>query len=145
MTSPTSPPKSGLDFRLILETPLRFFIPWLAAVLLVAWAGYPGVICVTPMAWLMALAVGQRCASHSTSPTGSKQLLEAALAGALFGLLQGVLFFIIAPRMGPVTASEQTSALGISLGMLCVGIPVAASLSTFTAWLVLQRTGANKE
>jgi hypothetical protein len=134
--------RPGLDFRLILETLLRFFIPWLAVVLLISWAGYPGVICVTPMAWLMALAVGQSCASQSTSETRTKRLLEAALAGAIFGLLQGVLFFFIAPRMGPVTAREQTSALGISLGMLCVGIPVAAGLATFTAWLVLQRTGA---
>jgi hypothetical protein len=134
--------RPGLDFRLILETLLRFFIPWLAVVLLISWAGYPGVICVTPMAWLMALAVGQRCAAQSTSETRTKRLLEAALAGAIFGLLQGVLFFFIAPRMGPVTAREQTSALGISLGMLCVGIPVAAGLATFTAWLVLQRTGA---
>jgi hypothetical protein len=134
--------RPGLDFRLILETLLRFFIPWLAVVLLISWAGYPGVICVTPMAWLMALAVGQRCASQSTSETRTKRLLEAALAGAIFGLLQGVLFIFVAPRMGPVTASEQTSALGISLGMLCVGIPVAAGLATFTAWLVLQRTGA---
>jgi hypothetical protein len=141
MTSPTSPPKSRLDFRLILETPLRFFVPWLAVVLLATWGGYPGVICVTPMAWLMALAVGRRSASQSTSDTRTKRLLEAALAGAIFGLLQGVLFIFIAPRMGPVTASEQTSALGISLGMLCVGIPVAAGLATFTAWLVLQRTG----
>ena len=142
MTSPTSPPRPGLSIRLILETPLMYFVPWLAAVLLVTWAGYPGVICVTPMAWLMALAVGRRCASHSASSTATKRLLEAALAGAIFGFLQGLLFFIIAPRMGPVTASEQTSALGISLGMLCVGIPVAAGLSTFTAWLVQQRTGA---
>ena len=141
MTSPTPQPKPGLDIRLILETPLRFFVPWLAVVLLATWGGYPGVICVTPVAWLMSLAVGRRCASQSASPAGTKPLLEAALAGAFFGLLLGVLFFIIAPRMGPVTASEQTSALGISLGMLCAGMPVAAGLSTFTAWLVQQRAG----
>jgi hypothetical protein len=141
MTSPTSQSKPGLNVRLILETPLQYFVFWLVAVLLVTWAGYPGVICVTPMAWLMSLVVGRRCATQSTSPTRAKGLLEAALAGALFGLLQGVLFFIVAPRMGPITAREQTSALGISLGMLCVGIPVAAGLSTFTAWLVQQRNG----
>jgi hypothetical protein len=141
MASPTPQPGPGLNVRLILETPLLYFVFWLIAVLMVTWAGYPGVICITPMAWLMSLAVGQRCASQSTNPTGTKRLLEAALAGAIFGLLQGMLFFIIVPRMGPMTAREQTSALGIRLGMLCVGIPVAAGLSTFTAWLVQQRNG----
>jgi hypothetical protein len=143
MTSPSSQSKSGLDVRLILETPLRFFIPWLAAVLVITWAGYPGVVCVTPMAWLMSLAVGQRCASRSTSPTATKRLLEAALAGALFGGLQGVLFILTMPRLGPISADEQASVLWISLGMLCVGIPIAAGLATFTAWLVQQRTGAS--
>jgi hypothetical protein len=141
LTSPTSQSKPGLDVRLILETPLRFFVPWLAVVLAVTWAGYPGVVCVTPLAWLMSLAVGQRCATRSSSPTATKRLLEAALAGAFFGLLQGVLFIFIAPHMGPIAASEQTSALGISLGMLCLGVPIAAGLSMFTAWLVQQRTG----
>ncbi len=37
----------GLDLRTVIEVPLRQFVPWLAMVLLVAWAGYPGVVCHT--------------------------------------------------------------------------------------------------
>lgn len=141
MTSPASPPTPALDLRVILESALRLFAPWLVAVLLVTWAGYPGVVCVTPLAWLMALSVGARCASRSSSPKPSQRLLEAALAGALFGLLQGVLFFFIAPRLGPINADEQASAIGISFGMLCVGVPAGAGLSAFNAWLVQRRRG----
>lgn len=141
MTSPTASTPSTLDLRVILETPLRLFAPWLAVVLLATWGGYPGIVCVTPLAWLMALTVGARCASQSSSAKPGQRLLEAAFAGALFGLLQGVLFFFIAPRLGPINADEQASATGISFGMLCVGVPVAAGLSTFIAWLVQRRRG----
>ncbi len=47
-----------LDLRLILSVPLGQLVSWLLAVLLISWAGYPGVICVTPVAWLIALRVG---------------------------------------------------------------------------------------
>src|SRR5512141_2015185 len=83
------PPRRALDLRVILLAPLRQFVPWLASVLFVTWAGYPGVICVTPVAWLIALRVGLVCASQSSSPLPSQRLREAALAGAWFGLLQG--------------------------------------------------------
>jgi hypothetical protein len=124
----------------MLETPLRLFAPWLASVLLVTWAGYPGVVCVTPVAWLLALGVGLRCAMFSRSPGSHQRVQEAALAGALFGFLQGVLFFLISPRMGPIDPSEQASATAITLGLTCGGTLAAAGLSAFNAWLFLRRT-----
>ena len=69
-----------IDFRLIIETPLRQFAPWLAMVLIVSFAGYPGVVCVTPMAWLLALRVGNIYAARSKSQQSSQRLWEAALA-----------------------------------------------------------------
>ena len=78
----TNPSKS-LDVRVIIETALRQFVPWLAMVALVSLAGYPGVICVTPMAWSIALRVGNLCVAHSTSQNSSQRLWEAALAGGL--------------------------------------------------------------
>ena len=139
MTTPSSTSSSAFDVRVALETPLRLFAPWLAAVLLVTWAGYPGVVRVTPFAWLLALRVGLRCAAHSRSSKPNQRILEAALAGGFFGFLQGVLFFIIAPRMGPISSSEQGSALGIGLFLLCGGVFAAAGLSAFNAWLYLRR------
>jgi hypothetical protein len=87
-------------------------------VVLVTWAGYPGVVCVTPVAWLLALRVGLLVARRSRAGTRRGRLGEAALAGAWFGLLQGVLFGVIAPWMGPLQA------VILALAMLVIGMPV---------------------
>ncbi len=96
----------GIDLRVVIEIPLRQFIWWLAMVLLVSFSGYPGVVCVTPMAWLIALRVGVLCVMRSRSESSSRRLLEAALAGGLLGLLQGILFTVVVPFMGPIKTSE---------------------------------------
>ena len=138
MTIP-SPDAQGLDLRVVIETPLRQFVPWLVIVLVVTFAGSPGVVCVTPMAWLMALRVGNICVARSKSQLSSRRLTEAALAGGLFGLLQGVLFGVISPFMGPIRADEWTRAIVLILTMIVVGIFVGAGLSFFTAYLNEQR------
>jgi hypothetical protein len=136
---PSSSSSERLDLRVILEMPLRQFAPWLAVVLLVTWAGYPGVACVTPLAWLIALRVGIVCVAHSTSTQRARRLQEATLAGGWFGLLQGLLFGIIVPRMGPVKANEQTSAAVLMGLMVVLGMLVGAGLSVFTAYLIERR------
>jgi len=135
----TSSPLSSFDFRVMIETPLRQFVPWLAVVLLVTFAGQPGVICVTPLAWLIALRVGNICAARSRSQLSSRRLTEAALAGGLFGLLQGVLFGVITPFMGPIQDDEWTRAIALILIMVVIGTFVGAGLSFFTAYLNEQR------
>lgn len=142
MASSSPPPSNRLDFRVILEVPPRLFAPWLASVLVVTWAGYPGVVCVTPMAWLLALRVGIVCTARSRSAQPSQRLQEAALAGAFFGLLQGLLFWVIVPRMGPIRPSEQTSAAVLILLMIIIGMLAGAGLSFFTAALIERRKRA---
>lgn len=126
---------SSLDLRNIFEVPLRQFVPWLAAVIIVWLAGYPGVICATPMAWLLALRVGNLCVARSRSADSSQRVLEAALAGALFGLLQGALFGIVVPSMGPMDAEDRTRTVVLTLVMLIAGTIAGAALSWFTARL----------
>ena len=127
--------KTPLDTRIIFETPLRQFVPWLAMVLLVTWAGYPGVVCVTPMAWLIALRVGNLSVARSRSEISSQRLTEAALAGAVLGLLQGLLFAAIISRLEPINPDERTRTLVLTLIMIAVGIFAGAGLSFFTAYL----------
>ncbi len=129
----------GLDLRTVIEVPLRQFVPWLVMVLLVAWAGYPGVVCVTPMAWLLALRVGNICVARSKSDLSSWRLMEAALAGGFLGFLQGILFIVIIPLMGPIEPSEWTKTIILILILLIVGIFAGAGLSFFTAFLNEQR------
>ena len=128
-----------LDIRNIIEVPLRQFVPWLAMVLLVTIAGYPGVVCVTPMAWLLALRVGNICVRRSRSEESSQRLSEAALAGAWFGLLQGLLFTVVVPFMGPIQSNEITKTIVLILIMLIIGMFAGAALSCFTAFLNEQR------
>ncbi|WKZ38441.1 MAG: hypothetical protein QY332_10920 [Anaerolineales bacterium] len=76
----------NLDLRTIFETPIHQFIPWLASVLIVTWAGYPAVVCVTPLAWLIALRVGNICTARSKNESPQRRLTESALAGGIIGL-----------------------------------------------------------
>lgn len=139
MTSSSSPSPSGLDLRVVFETPLRQFAWWLVAVLLVTVAGYPGVVCVTPMAWLIALRIGNLVALRSLSDLSSQRLTEAALAGGLLGLLQGILFGVITPFMGPIQADEWTRTVLLIIGMLIVGMLISAGLAYTTAYLIEQK------
>jgi hypothetical protein len=132
-------PKERLDLRVVFEVPLRQFVWWLAAVLLVTFAGYPGVVCVTPLAWLVALRVGNICIARSKSMYPNHRLTEAALAGGLLGLLQGILFGVIVPFMGPVADNEWAKATGLILIMIVAGIWIGAGLAYFTAYLSEQK------
>lgn len=131
----SSLPPNGLDLRIVFETPLRQFVLWLAMVILVSLAGYPGVICVTPMGWLIALRVGNLCVARSRSEKSSQRLVEATFAGGILGLLQGILFIVVVPLLGPIQADEWMQTIILTLIMVIVGIFAGAGLSLFTAYL----------
>ena len=131
----SNPPSNGLDLRIVFETPLRQFVLWLAMVVLVSLAGYPGVICVTPMAWLIALRVGNLCVARSRSQKSSQRLVEATFAGGILGLLQGILFIFVVPLLGPIQADEWMQTIILTLFMVIVGTFTGAGLSFFTAYL----------
>jgi len=119
-----------LDFSAMLRAALPPFIVWAAAVLFVTFAGrQPGVVCVTPVAWLMACWVGMSCVARSRSDRKSALLTEAALAGGVFGLLQGVLFVVIAPYMGEIKPEERQKMILLSAAMIVIGTAVSAFLS----------------
>ena len=119
-----------MDFVAVLRASLAPFIAWTAAVLFVTFVGrQPGVACVTPVAWVMACWVGLSCVDGSRSERKSALLAEAALAGAIYGLLAGLLFIFIAPYMGEVKPEERQKMLVLCAGMIAVGTFVCALLS----------------
>jgi len=134
MTIPSTS-SNRIDLRVIIETPLRQFVPWLATVLLVTFAGYPGVVCVTPMAWLIALRVGNLCVWRSKSTLSSRRLTEAALAGGILGFLQGLLFAGINTLLEHINADERTRTIILTLIIIVAGILAGAALSFVTAYL----------
>lgn len=108
-------------------------------VLLVTFAGYPGVVCVTPMAWLIALRVGNVCAARSRSDKASSRKIEAALAGGILGLLQGILFAVIIAQLEPINPNDQVRAMVLTIGIIAVGMVAGAVLSFITAYFNEQR------
>jgi uncharacterized metal-binding protein len=119
-----------LDLKAIAYAIWAPFISWLVVVIIVAFGGHqPGVVCVTPVAWLLALWVGLRCVASSRSPLKSGRLLEAALAGGIFGMLQGVLFAVVVPFMGSIQPEEQQKATLMKVVMVVLGAIVSAVLS----------------
>lgn len=124
-----------MDFRAILIAlwpPLAF---WLTAVLTVTFAGHqPGVVCATPMAWLLALWVGLRCAALTKSATRSGRFADALAAGALLGLLLGILFLVITSFvMGDIRPDERQKAVALNAIVIVSGAVVSGLLSLATA------------
>jgi len=130
---------STWDLRSVLVTPATQFLPWLAAVVLVTWAGYPGVVCVTPLAWLIAARVGLLVMSNSTSQTLRRRYEEAAVAGCVLGLLQGLLLIGVMLLLLPMPDSERSQSLLFGVILTLAGVPAGAASSLLTAWLVAHR------
>ncbi len=119
----------GLDFSAVLRAVWPPFLIWGTVVLLLTFAArQPGVVCITPVAWLLACWVGVTCVARSRSEKKSTLLTESALAGGVLGLLQGLLFAVVAPFMG-VRPEEQQKSFMMSLGIIVVGMIVSAVLS----------------
>ncbi len=135
MSSESNPLRPGgnskrLDFSAIWRSALAPFIVWVAVVIILVFVRrQPGVICITPLAWVMACWVGMACVARSRSAQRSARLTEAALAGGLLGLLQGLLFIVIMPVMGEVKPEERQKAVLLGVAMIVIGVVVSALLS----------------
>jgi len=79
--------------------------------------------------------VGNLIAWHSKSGHRSQRLTESALAGGLLGLLQGVLFGIVVPFMGPIQQDEWEKSIILILLISVVGTLAGVGLSFITAYL----------
>lgn len=112
----------GMDWSAILNASLRTFISWGIIIGLIAWKGASGVLCITPFAWLLAAWVGKLYVSR-THADPSRWIREAALAGGIFGFLQGALFMVLGQVLMPLTAAEKTNMLllGIATTIICLG------------------------
>jgi len=132
----------GLSVGPFLRSILPMVITWTGWVLLATLGGYPGVICVTPMAWLMALWSGMQYATLTAGQSRRWSPLAPALVGALLGLYLGLTFVLVnaLALSAGVHGEERLRAWILSLIVLALGIPICAGLSVFTAWLVQRRS-----
>jgi hypothetical protein len=136
MSAENNPPGTARKFDAVsvLKAIWLPFLSWTVAVLVVSFGGkQPGVVCATPIAWFMALWVGLRSAAYTRSPTRGARLMEAALAGGIFGLLQGVLFTAIVPFMGEIKTNEQQKAVVLAVVIIVLGAVISAVFSVAIA------------
>jgi hypothetical protein len=129
-----------LDVNILVRGALAPLLAWSGMVAAATLGGYPGVICVTPMAWLMACWTGNFVAGRSRS-LAQRRLLEALLAGAALGLGQGIIFYVLQALLLPLQPGEESRALVLSLGILGFGTVISGLLSLGTAALRNRRRG----
>jgi hypothetical protein len=127
----------------VLRPVLAAMIPYALVVLLATSQGYPGIVCVTPLAWGLGLWVGSQAFVISHNAGRTRPLLEAGIAGALCGLVQGILFAVVGPRMGgnPTQEEQMQSVvtglcLLVPLGMLVTGGLAVASAARWQRLLM---------
>ncbi len=126
---------AGFNVMAGLRPVAAAMIPYTVVVVLATWQGYPGIVCVTPLAWSLGLWVGAQAALVSRRAGNTRPVAEAGVAGALCGLVMGVLFAVAGPRMGASpTQDEQLQALMLGLCLLTpLGILVTGGLAAASA------------
>jgi hypothetical protein len=132
-----------IDFRTITTAVFLPLLYWTGVVIAVTIFGYPGVVCMTPVAWLLALPIGTRVGRDSES-RGFWPVLEGALGGGALGLWQGLLFaaaMAASPYLpnGGVAMDDLPSPLFVALMISCIGSPVTAGLAALMAWIVIKK------
>ncbi len=118
------------------------FLPlllWTGSVVVISLMGYPEVICMTPVAWVLALPVGLRVHRESQSPR-RRAVLEAALSGGFLGFWQGLMVpavMVSAAYVAPGRIGAETpSPVFAALLMVLLSVPVTAGIAALvTAWM----------
>ncbi len=131
---------SAIHASAFLRTLIAPLIVWGATVMAVTASGQPGVVCITPVAWLMALWCGGQ---YVRLGGGRPDNLGPALLGAALGLGLGILFILISRQM-PVKPEEVSNMQAITAVIVVGGIVVCAALSTFTARATLRRYASDQ-
>ena len=124
-----------MNFNAIAAAVFLPILYWSGAVIAISLFGYPGVVCMTPVAWLLALPVGFRLARESSSPQ-PVLLYEGLAAGGLLGLGQGLLVAAAMLLGGSITnyGAELSQSWLAALIAALFSIPACAGLSLLAAW-----------
>lgn len=134
-----------LNSNAFVRSLAMWMLLWSVPVLGIAYAGQPGVACLTPMAWLLALPAGWNYVVFARGNPGRQPFMAGALLGAILGLFYGILFFGVSTYGMPVGTDpdEIAKMWNMVLFMIVGGIVITALLSGFMAYRAasLQRRG----
>lgn len=138
---PDQADRSALNFDAFWRVLIVPLIVWGVMMLAPLLAGQPGVVCLTPAAWLLALWSGGAYMRMSGGRPGRWPLLGPALAGGVLGAAFGLIFVLITSiGMPPGDApGEMGKAFLLDVIMVAAGFLVCAVFSVFTGWLSLRR------
>jgi hypothetical protein len=131
-----------IDYSAILSALFLPLLFWTGSVLTITLMGYPGIICMTPLAWLLALPVGLRVYRESSSP-GTRPVLEAALGGGLLGFWQGMLVpsvMAVSRYLPGQGLPDPPNSIFAALLATIISIPAAAGLAALITWLARRRS-----
>jgi tetrahydromethanopterin S-methyltransferase subunit D len=117
----TAQQSAGTDWSAILNASIRTFISWGIIIGLIAWKGASGVLCITPIAWLLAAWVGKLYVSRTHADPGH-WIKDAAISGGIFGFLQGALFLVLGQVLMPLSPAEKANMLllGAATTVICL-------------------------
>lgn len=148
-TVPNSSPENRQDPTLptVEKRPMRehLSIGFNASIVPIVWwsiligcvtiSGYPGVIMITPMAWLiLPFQAGSVYAEKAIAKGMRPQLRYAALIGVLIGIMLGILCAIVSWFFMDIPANEVEKTVSFLLGMTkigCLVCPLFSVLSTY--------------
>ena len=141
MSANSSPALAAIHLSAFLRALIVPLLVWSAAVFFITTAGQPGVVCMTPMAWLLALWSGRQYVRLSNR---QPDRLGPVLLGAVLGLCLGIIFTLVSAQAMPVDPSEVGKSQMLTALMIVGGIVACAALSAFTAHATLRQYSARR-
>ena len=141
MSAQSSSNVSTIHWSAFLRTLIVPLLAWGMAVFTITTAGQPGVVCMTPLAWLLALWSGRQYVRLSN---GQPDRMGPVLLGAVLGLGLGLIFALVSAQAMPVDPSEVGKSQMLTVIMIAGGIVACAALSTFMARTTLRRYARNQ-
>lgn len=121
--------------QLMFESTWLTVVWWIAAALAASLAGYPGVLCMTPLATIMSVFSGLTAYRLSITREIQYPLRNAALAGGLTGFFNGFVSTLIAYLSLLLPAVEDVPTPGIFAIFAAIGTLLGAILGWFCAWM----------
>jgi hypothetical protein len=130
----------AFPWRLVRKAVLLPAGLWLVLVLVPSLLGSPGAICLTPGGWLLGLWVGARVAGNTQVFEIKYVIRTAAQAGAVMGLIQGLIFTAIAVLSPNFSQGEGLRNLFLGVILTLLGVGVVSSLAAWVGRVITGRS-----
>ena len=120
----------AIHLNAFLRTLIVSLMVWGAAVFVITTASQPGVVCMTPLTWLLALWSGRQYVRLSNGQPGR---LGPALLGVVVGPGLGLIFALVSAQAMPADPSEAGKLQTLTAIMIVGSVIICAALSALIA------------